>query len=60
MSCCYCLGTAHEHHPDLLNEAALTNPGEQLCQKDTGQGKRLREWSRGHQFVVRGGGHIDA
>ena len=20
---------------------------------------RLRKWSRGHQFVVRGGGHID-
>ena len=62
MSCCYCLGTAPliEHHPDLLNEVALTNPGEQLCRKDTGQGKRLRKWSRGHQFVVRGGGHIDA
>ncbi len=29
---------------------------EALCRKDTGN---LRKWSRGHQFVVRGGGHID-
>ena len=43
-------------HPNLLLESTHT---EQLCRKDTGLGKRLRKWSRGHQFVVRGGGHID-
>ncbi len=32
---------------------------EALCRKDTGKRKSLRKWSRGHQFVVRGGGHID-
>lgn len=52
------IGTAtliHDH-PNLLLESTHT---EQLCRKDTGLGKRLRKWSRGHQFVVRGGGHID-
>ena len=29
------------------------------CRKDTSQAKKLRKWSRGHQFVVRAGGHID-
>ncbi len=47
-------------HPTLLQSVALREEGEQLCRKDTGKGKRLRKWSRGHQFVVRGGGHIDA
>ncbi|XP_064384365.1 uncharacterized protein LOC135333325 isoform X3 [Halichondria panicea] len=30
------------------------------CRKITGKAKRLRRWSRGHQFVVRAGGHIEA
>ena len=29
------------------------------CNKDTGTRKRIQKWSRGHFFVVRGGGHID-
>ena len=45
-------------HPQLVSTEALV-ADEQLCRKDTG-GRRLRKWSRGHQFVVRGGGHIDA
>ena len=47
-------------HPSLLHETALLSPTDKLCRKDIGQSKRLRKWSRGHQFVVRGGGHIDA
>ena len=45
------LGTASliQDHPSLLVDSTST---EQLCQKDTGLGKRLRKWSRGHQFVV--------
>ena len=31
----------------------------QLCRKYIGGPKRLRRWSRGHQFVVKGGGHCD-
>ena len=27
----------------------------EVCRKDTGQGKKLRKWSRGHQFIVCGG-----
>ena len=55
------VGTAPliESQPDLLQAITLTNPDEQLCHKDTGKGKRLTKWSRGHQFIVRGGGHID-
>ncbi|XP_064407505.1 uncharacterized protein LOC135352252 isoform X1 [Halichondria panicea] len=30
------------------------------CRKITGKAKRLRRWSRGHQFVVRAGDHIEA
>ena len=46
-------------HPMLLDEVAVQKPKEPLCRKNIGSGKRLRKWSRGHQFVVRGGGHID-
>ena len=30
-----------------------------VCSKNTGNHTRMRKWSRGHQFIVRGGGHID-
>ncbi len=46
-------------HPTLLDQAAVDDPEEPLCRKNIGIGKRLRKWSRGHQFVVRGGGIID-
>ena len=46
-------------HPELADpvENQLSEPT--LCRKDTGEPKKLRRWSRGHQFIVRGGGHID-
>lgn len=55
------LGTSSllQSHPTLLDNAVLVDPAEDICRKDTGKTKRLRKWSRGHQFVVRGGGHID-
>ena len=43
---------------ELLPAALLFNQAGALCRKDTG-GRKLRKWSRGHQFVVHGGGHID-
>ncbi len=46
-------------HPELIEGAVLSNPTEPQCKKNTGLTKTLRKWSRGHQFVVRGGGHID-
>ena len=46
-------------NPELLPVASLSDQAGALCRKDTG-GRKLRKWSRGHQFVVRGGGgHID-
>ncbi len=47
-----------EQHPQIAEEEALSSD-EQLCRKDTGGRSTLRKWSRGHQFIVRGGGHID-
>lgn len=46
-------------HPELVHGAVYSDPSEEVCRKNTGQAKRLRKWSRGHQFIVRGGGHID-
>ena len=48
-------------NPTLLKEAGQTvSPSGIECRKETGGKKRLRKWSRGHQFIVRAGGHIDA
>ena len=48
-------------NPTLLKEAGKTvSPSGIECRKETGGKKRLRKWSRGHQFIVRAGGHIDA
>ena len=44
-------------HPDIAVDANVDDE-DRLCRKDTGLGVQLRKWSRGHQFVVRGGGHI--
>jgi len=41
----------------IAGEDAHTSD-EQLCRKDTGERNTLQKWSQGHQFVVRGGGHI--
>jgi len=43
-------------HPKLLTNCTIQNVG---CKKDTGENSKLYKWSRGHQFVVRAGGHID-
>ena len=44
-------------YPELIGAAVVTD--DTLCKKNTGKPKRLRKWPHGHQFVVRGGGHID-
>lgn len=43
-------------HPQLIENCIIQEVG---CKKDTGEKSKLRKWSRGHQFVVRAGGHID-
>ena len=55
-----CIGL---HHLLNSNPGLLNHDGEQSdysCRKDTGTAKKLRRWSRGHQFIVRAGGHIEA
>lgn len=47
-----------KQNPSIASKDLLT-PDEELCRKDIGGHQKLRKWSRGHQFVVRGGGHID-
>jgi len=53
-----CVGTLEliKGHPKLLENCTVQEIG---CKKNTGEKSKLRKWSRGHQFVVRGGGHID-
>ena len=48
VQCHVCTAPLIEEYPDLLQEMTLVDPSEQLCHKDTGKGKRLRKWSRGH------------
>ncbi len=45
--------------PTLVQHAIIEDSDRPLCKKETGSSHKLRKWSRGHQFVVRGGGHID-
>lgn len=56
---CFTAGTSTliESHPELLQNAVYDDESEAVYRKDVGQGKKLRKWSRGHQFVVCGGGH---
>ena len=46
-------------HPELAQGSVYSDPTAHVCRKNTGKSKSLRKWSRGHQFIVRGGGHID-
>jgi hypothetical protein len=46
-----------EAFTDVLNDC--TEPKPTVCNKDTGLKQRLQKWSRGHLFIVRGGGIID-
>ena len=45
------------NHPSLSLNEEMDGV---LCRKELGDRKtKLKKWSRGHHFVVRGGGHID-
>ena len=64
----YLVKNVHIYHVDVGLEQLITKYPEvmrgavtdvQLCRKDIGEGLRLRKWSRGHQFMVCAGGHID-
>ena len=37
----------------------MIEPEPTVCNKDTGLKQRMQKWSRGHLFIVRGGGIID-
>ena len=55
-------GTADliKQHPSILAAMNDSTSSTQPCQKNLGDNmKKLRKWSRGHQFIVRAGGHID-
>ena len=43
--------------PSDCDRLTFENPSEPLCRKDTGKKIKIK-WSRGHKFIVRGGGHI--
>ncbi|XP_022111569.1 uncharacterized protein LOC110990776, partial [Acanthaster planci] len=45
------------HIGSIMEECVEEKPT--ACKKDTGSKIRLQKWSRGHLFVVRGGGHIE-
>ena len=46
-------------HSAVASDAVI-DPSESVpCHKESGSGSRLRKWSRVHQFIVKGGGHID-
>ncbi len=41
----------------ILDDCVETEPT--VCNKETGGKQRLQKWSRGHLFIVQGGGIID-
>ena len=46
-----------EQYPELAEDVPeMDTP----CRKDTGNQKKVRKWSRGYQFIIGGGGHIEA
>ena len=49
-------------HPEVPSVVDYTDEDEETktaCNKDTGSRKKLQKWTRGHLFIVRGGGHIE-
>ena len=46
-------------NPDVIRLCDTVSEGSTVCNKDTGEGLKLRMWSRGHFFIVRSCGHID-
>ena len=49
----------HPEVPNVVDDTAEDDDTKTTCNKDTGTQKKLQKWTRGHLFVVRGGGHID-
>ena len=47
----------HDAFSNVLTDC--TEPQPTVCNKDTGLKQRQQKWSRGHLFIVRGGGIID-
>ena len=47
----------HNAVNSILDECIELQPT--ACNKETGGKQRLQKWSRGHLFIVRGGGIID-
>ncbi|KAK6169667.1 hypothetical protein SNE40_020669 [Patella caerulea] len=45
--------------PEISSACAPDVQRDNTCTKDLGERRVLRKLSRGHQFVIRGGGHID-
>lgn len=54
-----CIGSAKllQQYPELAKDVLETN---EVCRKDTGESQKVRKWSRGYQFIIGGGGHIEA
>lgn len=50
--------TLISEHSEMAQEADTAEVN--VCRKDTGDRKRIRSWSQGYQFVISGGGHIEA
>ena len=46
-------------YPSVLNDCEVMEGTSTSCRKDLGDRGKLRHWSRGHVFIVRGCGHID-
>ena len=47
-----------QQYPELVK--GDVDDSEAPCRKDTGENKKVRKWSRGYQFIIGGGGHIEA
>jgi len=48
-----------EHNALSMVLQDCLEPKPTTCNKETGEKQRLQKWSRGHLFIVRGGGIID-
>ena len=44
-------------YPELVTEEPESGV---ICRKDTGEPKKVRKCTRGYQFIIGGGGHIEA
>ena len=58
----YMAGTEEfiKKNPEILRKCITVSTNDITCNKDTGVGSKLQCWSRGHLFIVRSCGHIDA